>query len=456
MERSGDRTTAENIAKLAAEAGGRAYYVGGCVRDALMGRICKDLDIEVHGLTPDALWSLLERVGEPTAHGRSFGVYGLRHSGLDIAMPRKERAVGTGHRDFEVDVDPDLGPKEAARRRDFTINALMEDVLTGEVLDFYGGRADLKAGVLRCVDEAHFGEDPLRVLRAAQFAARFGFSVDRKTVDICSRIDLRGLSRERVEGEMKKALLQSAAPSVFFETLRRMDRLKPWFPEVEMLAGVPQDALYHPEGDVWVHTMEVLDRAAGLREQAEEPYGFMLLALCHDFGKVLTTAEKDGRIHAYGHETEGLPLVEAFLQRVCGETAVRSYVRGMVPLHMKPNVAAYAKPKVKSTNHMFDEAASPRDLILIAAADRPVFAGSDAFSGDSEFLWARLAVYEQTMAMPFVEGRDLVAAGLQPGPEFSELLAYAHKLRLAGVEKEAAMKQTLAMARRLRKKEEGK
>ncbi len=447
-----DRTTAERIAHLAARAGGRAYYVGGCVRDELMGRAVKDLDIEVHALAPDVLWSILEQVGEPTAHGKSFGVYGLRHTGLDIAMPRKERQIGAGHRGFEVDVDPFLGPKEAARRRDFTINALMKDVLTGEVLDFYGGREDMALGILRCVDERHFGEDPLRVLRAAQFAARFGFSVEERTVEICRAIDLSQLSRERVEDELKKALLQASRPSAFFEVLQQMDQLAPWFSEVQSLIGVPQDPLYHPEGDVWVHTMEVLDRAASLREEACNPYAFLLLALCHDFGKVVTTAEKNGRIHAYGHETEGLPLVESFLQRICEETEVRRYVRDMVPLHMRPNLAAWAKPSVKSTNHLFDEAVSPEDLILFAQADRPVFAGSEAFSGDGAFLRERLQVYRETMSRPFVEGKDLIAAGLSPGPAFTELLAFAHKLRLAGIEKESALKQILAMVRKLEKR----
>jgi tRNA nucleotidyltransferase (CCA-adding enzyme) len=452
MTAAGERTIAERIAKLAADAGGRAYYVGGCVRDVLMGRESKDLDVEVHGLKPAVLWGILEQVGEPTAHGKSFGVYGLRHTGLDIAMPRKERQVGTGHRGFEVDVDPFLGPKEAARRRDFTVNAFMQDVLTGEVLDFYGGRKDLDAGVLRCVDENHFGEDPLRVLRAAQFAARFGFTVEPKTVVICASIDLTQLSRERIEEELKKALLQADRPSVFFEVLREMRQLSPWFAEAEALIGVPQDPHFHPEGDVWVHTMEVLDRAASLRGEAENPYAFMLLALCHDFGKAVTTAEKNGRIHAYGHETEGLPLVDAFLQRVCGEVEVRRYVRSMLPLHMRPNLAAWSKPSVKSTNHLFDEAVSPADLILFAQADRPVFAGSEEFSGDGAFLRERLEIYRETMNRPFVEGKDLVAAGVTPGPAFTELLAFAHKLRLAGIEKEPALKQTLAMARKLCKK----
>ena len=465
---NGTIDAARRIAQLAAGQGGRAYYVGGCVRDKYIAELAgcgnggfdasKDIDIEVHGLTPEALWELLQQVGEPAVFGESFGVYSLRRLGLDIAMPRKEHATGRGHRDFAVSVDPFLGPKEASRRRDFTVNALMEDVLTGELLDFWDGLADLKAGVLRHVDDRSFPEDPLRVLRAAQFAARLEFTVAPETAELCRGIDLTALSKERVEGELKKALLQSAKPSVFFEVLRDMGQLSPWFAELEPLYGLQQDPLYHPEGDVWVHTMEVLDRAAARREKAENPYGLMLLALCHDLGKTTTSevSEKDGRIHSYGHETEGLPLVESLLERVCCEGDVRAYVKNMVSLHMRPNVAAYARPSVKSTNHMFDEAASPLDLIWFGEADRPEFAGKDEFHGDTAFLMERLQIYKDTMARPAVTGKDLIEAGLTPGESFSELLAFAHKLQLAGIEKESALKQTLAYARKLQKQTSAK
>ena len=451
MKETETTAAARRIAELAAERGGRAYFVGGCVRDKYMNKESKDVDIEVHGLAPQTLWELLQQVGEPGVFGESFGVYSLRHLNLDIAMPRKEHAVGRGHRDFAVSVDPHIGPKEASRRRDFTVNAMMEDVLTGELIDPWNGLADLKAGILRHVDDSSFPEDPLRVLRAAQFAARFEFEVAPETVELCRGIDLSALSMERVEGELKKALLQSSKPSIFFEVLREMDQLEPWFAELKPLIGLEQDPVYHPEGDVWVHTMEVLDRGAARREKAEQPYSFLLLCLCHDLGKITTSAvsPKDGRIHSYGHETEGLPLVESLLQRICGEKSVRAYVRNMVPLHMKPNVAAYARPSVKSTNHLFDGAESPLDLIWFAEADRPDFAGKDEFHGDTAFLMERLRIYRETMAKPYVAGQDLIDAGLTPGKDFSQLLAYAHKLCLAGIEKASALKQTLAYARKL-------
>ena len=168
---------ARRIGQRVAAQGGRVYYVGGCVRDRLLGKDSQDVDIEVHGVTPEALEGILDSLGERLQMGVSFGIYGLKHVCLDIAMPRTEQATGRGHRDFAVSVDPFLGTQKAAMRRDFTINALMEDVLTGEVLDPFGGQEDLRRGILRHVNAQTFVEDPLRVLRAAQFAARFGFSV---------------------------------------------------------------------------------------------------------------------------------------------------------------------------------------------------------------------------------------------------------------------------------------
>lgn len=442
---------AERIAEYVKEAGGRAFYVGGFVRDRMLGIENKDVDIEVHGLEPDALYEILGRLGEPLSFGKSFGVFAIKGEDIDIAMPRRERATGSGHRDFEVDVDPFIGTREAARRRDFTINALMEDVLTGELVDHFGGRRDLDEGVIRHIDPATFIEDPLRVLRGAQFAARFGFAIAPDTIELCRGIDLSALSRERVEEEMKKALLKADMPSIFFESLRAMDQLDVWFPELKQTIGLEQDPVFHPEGDVWTHTMEVIDRAAAFRDRVSGPYRFMLLALTHDLGKIVTTEVVKGRIHAYEHETKGMPLVEAFMERLIGEKDVKNYVYNMVPLHMRPNVAAYSKPALKSTNRMFDAAEAPADLIWFAEADKPVFSGTDAFSGDREFLLERLRAYEETMAKPYVMGRDLIEAGLEPGEDFSEILAHAHKLRLAGIDKEPALKQALSYAHKLRK-----
>ena len=439
---------AEEIAERVHAIGGSAYYVGGYVRDRLLGRDSKDIDIEVHGITEDALLELLSDMGVTASFGRSFGIHTLRGTGIDIALPRTERSTGQGHRQFDVSVDPFIGTEAASSRRDFTINALMQDVLTGEILDYHGGREDLEKGIIRHVSDASFAEDPLRVLRAASFASRLGFDIADETISLCRSIDLSGLSSERVEEELAKALLRSDRPSVFFEALRQMNQLSFWFPELEALVGLPQDPLYHPEGDVWIHTMEVIDRAAALRDKTDEPLSFMLLCLCHDFGKAVTTELIKGRYHAYQHEVKGIPVIESFLRRIVKEKSIRRYVTGMVPLHMRPNVAAFSKPSVKSTNRLFYEAASPGDLVYFAICDKPVLAGEENFTGDSDFLWERLSVFEATMAKPHITGKDLIEAGISPGEELGRLLDYALKLRLAGIDKDQAMKQVMGMARR--------
>ena len=196
-----DLNMAREIARLVADRGGRCFFVGGCVRDDLMGRPTKDLDMEVHGIAPAQLEEILDALGQRISIGEGVGIYNLKGHSLDIAMPRKESLRGQGHRDFDIFVDPFIGIEGAAKRRDFTCNALMQDVCTGEILDPFGGEADLRAGILRHVSEDSFAEDPLRVLRCAQFAARFDFRVAPETVELCRTMDLRHLPRERIEGE---------------------------------------------------------------------------------------------------------------------------------------------------------------------------------------------------------------------------------------------------------------
>ena len=446
-----DIQMAVEIARLVDQKGGRCFYVGGFVRDALIGRENKDVDIEVHGVSPGELKAILDSLGQRVTIGESFGIFNLKGYDLDIAMPRKEEARGAGHRDFDIFVDPFIGTEAAALRRDFTFNALMQDVLTGEIVDHFGGEADLKAGILRHVNDASFGEDPLRVLRAAQFAARFEFRVAAETVALCRKMDLTALPRERIEGELKKALLKASRPSLFFAVLREMDQLDHWFPELKALIGVPQNPVYHAEGDVWNHTMLVLDEAARLRHRAENPYWFMLSALCHDFGKAVCTQKKNGVFHAYEHEREGLPLAKAFLRRITSESKLIRYVLNMVQLHMKPNTVASAGSAEKVTTRMFDQAVDPEGLVAIALADDLGRIASKPLGTHDDFLLQRLEVYREIMARPYVMGKDLVEAGLTPGEHFTQLLEYAHKLRLAGVEKGTALKQVLAHARQLKK-----
>ncbi len=444
-----DLKMAEKIAQCVAQKGGKTYLVGGYVRDLLMGIHSKDIDIEIHGVEPDELEHILDGLGTRTEMGASFGVYGLRGYDIDIAMPRKEEATGRGHKDFKIYVDPFLGTYKAAMRRDFTINAMMQDVLTGEIIDHFGGQEDLKKGVIRHVNPHTFAEDPLRVLRGAQFAARFEFTIAPETIELSCTMDLTTLAKERVMSELEKALLKANHPSIFFEEMKKMNQLDDWFLHLTDLIGLVQPPKYHPEGDVWNHTMLVLDSAASLRDKAENPLGLMLAALTHDLGKITATTVEDGEIHAYGHAKLGEPFVKEFLDQTTNETKLIRYVRNMTTLHMLPYEVAREHRGKKATNNLFDKAISPSDLLLLSTADQMGKGSGRIIHEYEEFLQERLSWYQYTMAQPCVMGADLIKAGLKPGPEFSEILAFAHDLQLSNVGKEEALEKTLAFAKTL-------
>lgn len=446
-----DLEMARKIAVAVEEKGGKAYFVGGYVRDLIRGNPGKDVDIEIHGVTPDTLKNILSSLGERLEIGESFGIFGLKGYSLDIAMPRTETNRGRGHRDFDVFVDPHIGTEKAARRRDFTINAMMQNVLTGEIIDHFGGREDLERGIIRHIDPTTFVEDPLRVLRGAQFAARFGFDIAPETIELCRTMDLSTLARERIMDELEKAMLKAERPSIFFELLRRMNQLSYWFPEAEALIGVEQNPKHHAEGDVWIHTMMVIDEVAKIRHYASDPLGLMLSALTHDFGKAICTEIVNGEIHSYGHETEGLPIIKTFMSRLTSEHRLIKYVLNLSEYHMKPNTLAATRASIKSTNKMFDSSVDPAALLCLAVADGLGKIAPREYISYDDFFIERLAIYREYMSRPYVMGQDLIDAGLKPSKDFSDYLDYAHKLRLAGIEKESALRQTLAYARKKEK-----
>lgn len=436
---------ATQIAQIVHDRGGRAMFVGGLVRDRISGAPSgsKDVDIEVYGLSPDELRDALSQVGEVFVKGASFGVFGLRHSDIDIAMPRREQCTGRGHKDFDVFVDPFLSYEKAAMRRDFTINAMMQDVLTGEIIDPFGGRSDLQKRVLRHVCDDSFPEDALRVFRCAQFAARFGFDIAPETMQLMRGIDVSQLSHERIMGELEKALLKAQRPSLFFETLRACDQLNAFFPEIAQLIGVEQNPQFHPEGDVWTHTMLVLDQAAALRKHAKYPLYFMLSALMHDLGKITSSqVQEDGRITSYMHPEAGVPLSEAQLKRLTNDSKLTAYVLNMVLMHMRPCTLAAGNSRPKKSRAMFDESVCPEDLILLAMADA-FGCGDNRHFGAWPYLKARLEDYYAIIQQPMIGGQDLIRVGYKPGEQFREMLRRARQLHFAGLEKSIALRQLM-------------
>ena len=439
-----DEILARKIAEAVRNAGGRAFFVGGYVRDMLMGIDCKDIDIEVYGIEPALLREVLSVFGEVYDKGAAFGVLGLRHSDLDIAMPRKESLRGTKHTDFDVSVDPFLTYEEASMRRDFTINAMMLDPLTGEIVDCWNGKADLAQKIIRHVSDSTFGDDALRVFRAAQFAARMGAEIAPETMEICRRMNVTELSKERVYDELIKALTKAAIPSIFFRTLHSVDHLREFFPEIEALIGVPQNPKFHPEGDVFEHTMLTLDAAASLRHMAKEPINFMLAALMHDLGKAnATEISPEGKITSYMHPDTGITLAETQLKRLTNNVRTIAYVKNMVWLHMRPNMLACADSKKKKSREMFDMSLCPEDLMLISRSDATGKTDAPYNMKNWEYLSERLDDYYKCIARPMVAGADLIAAGVRPGKHMGEMIARARSLHFSGVEKQRALTQVI-------------
>ena len=338
-----------DIARTVSEAGGRAFVVGGWVRDRLRGEDSKDIDIEVFGIAAAELPGLLAALGRVEPAGQSFPVFKVARPGsgepaIDVALPRRESKRGRGHKAFDVQGDPSMTLAEAARRREFTINAISWDPLRDEYQDPCGGRADLERRLLRAVDLRTFGDDSLRVLRAVQFAARFEFALEDQTAALCRRIPLDDLPAERIWGEVEKLLLQAPRPSIGFALALDLGIIEAVLPEMRPLVGCAQEPEWHPEGDVWVHTLMVIDKARQLNGDLDRPRltTVMLGAVCHDLGKPATTAVIDGRIRSIDHEQVGVAPTLSLLDRLNVHTIdgfdVRAQVVGLVANHLKPGM----------------------------------------------------------------------------------------------------------------------
>jgi tRNA nucleotidyltransferase (CCA-adding enzyme) len=429
---------ARRVAEAVARSGGRAILVGGYVRDRLLGIESKDLDIEVFGLSFENLERLLSSLGEVIHIGKAFGVFRVKGFDADFSLPRRDSKVRPGHRGFDVAYDPDMSFVEAARRRDLTMNAIGLDPLTLEYLDPHGGRRDLREKRLRATDPFHFPEDPLRGLRVAGFAARFEMAPDEELKKLCSELDLSELSAERIEVELQKLLLRARRPSIGFELLRET-RLLRFFPEIEALVGVPQEPDWHPEGDVWIHTMMVLDEAAKLRtENAEDDLALMYGALAHDFGKPATTETIGGRITSYEHDVTGALIAETFLEKLRAPKDLTLKVKALVRHHLAPALfhknGATAKAYRRLARDLAASGVRPDLLLRVATADHLGRTTDDAFarrfpSGDHFKKMMESLELTEEAPKDVVLGRHLVARGLAPGPEFGRILAECREVQ---------------------------
>jgi tRNA nucleotidyltransferase (CCA-adding enzyme) len=445
-------SVARAIAEAVKAASGRAVIVGGFVRDRLLGLEAKDLDIEVFGIPADRLPEVLAPFGRVQAVGQSFPVFKV--GTIDVSLPRHESKTGRGHKGFTVHGDPMLSFEEAARRRDFTINAIGWDALSDEYLDPFGGRGDLEARRLRVVDARTFGDDSLRVLRGVQLAARFSLSVDAETRALFCAIPLDDLPAERIWGEIDKLLLQAPRPSIGFALALDVGVVDALLPELRPLVGCPQEPEWHPEGDVWVHTLLVIDEARASFDglSRADQVTVMLGAVCHDVGKPPTTAVIEGRIRSLGHEEAGVPIATALLDRLTLHAIdgvdVRRDILGIVAHHLKPG-AWYKAGDVG--DGAFRRLAQKVNLELLARVARADCLGRGGGFDCSAMDWfreraRRLGVEHQPPA-PILLGRHLMTLGVRPGPEMGRLLKQVYERQLDGAV--TSVDEGIAIAREL-------
>ena len=434
----------EEILKDLQEIGAIPILVGGCVRDYFLNIPIKDYDVEIFGIDCfETIENSLKKFGSVKLVGKSFGVLTLRVDkyDFDFAMPRTEKKIGNSHQDFEVKTNANLSFKEAAIRRDFTINAIGYDFFKKEFLDPFDGIKDLEKKIIKHIDNNTFIEDSLRVYRAVGFASRFDFKIEEKTKELCKQIvsgnELEYLPKERVYEELKKLFLKSFKPSIGFELIREFGILK-YFSELEALINCVQDKEYHPEGDVWIHTMMCIDELAKiLKEEKIENENrklFLFYAvLCHDLGKPFCTKEINGKITSYKHESLGIELTISFLSKLTNEKKFIEIVCSLVKNHLAPFQLYLAESSLKAIKKLSLKV-NIEDLCLVCLADCLGRNIADKEKCPKATSWllanAKELNIENKAIEPIIQGRDLIALGMKPSKDFKEILAFAFDLQV--------------------------
>lgn len=420
----------KTIAQEIQQKGGRSFYTGGYVRDFIInGNFTEtnDIDVEVFHLEQELLVKLLKKYGQVKIVGKIYPVFKI-----------------AGHPQWDFSVASYDHYNDAVNRRDFTVNALMIDILTGEILDYGGGKEDISRQVIRHMTKEVFVDDPLRAYRAAGLAARFNFTIHPETQKLMKAADLSKVPAERIYGELKKLLMLSPKPSIGLKYLQETGLLEQLHPQLYQMIGCPQEPTHHPEGDVWEHTLLVTDEAAKLKDRAKNPLALMLAALLHDIGKPGTTEERKGKITSYGHDTVGAKMAADFLQNLLCSKALINSVSLLVREHMHPVLLYKQKEKVtdkairKLTNRV-----DLSELLLLSEAD---FKGRNV---DRDYTGIRQWFLDKAAALglkpgekiePLVKGRDLQELGLIPGRHFKMILDRAFEMQLEGKGKDEILK----------------
>ena len=434
----------EDILKDLQKIGATPILVGGSVRDFFLNIPVKDYDIEIFGIDSlEIIQKSLEKFGSVKLVGKSFGVLTLRVNeyDFDFALPRTEKKIGNTHQDFEVITNANLSFKEAAIRRDFTINAIGYDFFKQEFIDPFNGINDLKNKIIKHINDKTFMEDSLRVYRAVQFASRFDFEIAENTKKLCKQIvlnnELKYLPKERIYEEFKKLFLKSTKPSIGFELLRELGILK-YFQELEVLIDCIQEPEYHPEGDVWVHTMMALDELARIlnEENIQDEYRKLYLfygILCHDFGKPFCTKEINGKITSFKHESLGIEPTISFLSKLTNEKKFIDIVCSLVKNHLTPFQLYLAESSLKAIKRLSLKV-NIEDLCLVCLADCLGRTIKDKEKCPKATSWllkkAKELNIENKAIEQLIQGRDLIDLGFKPSREFKYILDFAFDLQL--------------------------
>ena len=426
------------------ELNAKAIVVGGAVRDHFLDLPNKDYDIEVYGLDKiETLERLLLEYGSVNFVGKSFGILKFRYEKeeYDFSFPRREQKVSIGHKGFDVVCDGFMSFKEASFRRDFTVNSLGYDIEEKSFLDPFGAKEDMESKILRHINSKTFIEDPLRVYRAVQFSARFCYTLDKDTFQLCYNMVKDGLldelPKERVYEEFKKLLLKSPKPSIGFELMIELGIIQRYFPELHALIGVPQSPIWHPEGDVWVHTLMALDQMVSLkRGDKKQDLKMMFATLCHDLGKATHTQITPEKISAIGHEKAGVEPTKYLLYRLTNEHNFIDSILPLVKYHLAPSI--YFRGKTKdSTIRKLATKVNIEELVTVARADflgrttevslKGIYEAGDWLLKKAE----ELDIYHKPL-QPLLQGRDLIKLGFTPSKDFKIILNTVYNKQLEG------------------------
>lgn len=437
-----------DIAQAIDDEGGTTLLVGGAVRDLLLGLPVKDLDIEVHGLSLEQLEAVLKQFGPVSLVGKQFGVLRLHNLDVDWSVPR----VDEPGRKPKVKIDPFMDVEHAFLRRDLTINAMGINILSTELLDPFNGVADLKKGILRAPDTKLFLEDPLRFFRVMQFIARFEMQPDTQLNDLCASMAIFDVSRERIESEFEKLFLKAKRPSLGLRWLDEIGRLEDVLPELAATKSVAQNPDWHPEGDVFEHTMQTVDAAAALDyDDQYEKLVMLYAALCHDLGKVNTTKEIEGSLKSLGHEKESERFAKKLLKRITNNKDLIKTVCKLVVNHMHPVQFVTGEAKLSAYKRLANKLAPEATLQMLGAlalADKqgrnpkntvPLKKRSEEI--DQFLKLAQKAKVLAQIEKPILQGRDLLDV-MESGPQMGKLVKQAYTIQIdEGIKDKAELKR---------------